>query len=140
MACDDSDGCVTMVIASEAVKQANRLKLSRTLAGQHENVFTAMAARNKSKIISALGVNNEALKDGGCTHIASHTFTLREVAAAAKNFRADCLLGERGFRIVYRGRLESTNQVIKMSVLLTRKKEEAEDKMFESGTGNALCG
>ncbi|GJZ50010.1 probable serine/threonine-protein kinase PBL7, partial [Tanacetum coccineum] len=39
------------------------------------------------------------------------TFTFREVAAAAKNFRADCLLGEGGFGIVYRGRLESTNQL-----------------------------
>ncbi|GKE70061.1 hypothetical protein Tco_1528133 [Tanacetum coccineum] len=45
-ACDDSDGCVTMVIASKAVKQDNRLKLSRILAGQHENVFAAMAARS----------------------------------------------------------------------------------------------
>ncbi|GKC77104.1 hypothetical protein Tco_1127878 [Tanacetum coccineum] len=43
-ACDYSDGCVTMVIASKALKQANRLKLSRILAGQHENVFAAMAA------------------------------------------------------------------------------------------------
>ncbi|GJZ89342.1 probable serine/threonine-protein kinase PBL7 [Tanacetum coccineum] len=95
---------------------------------------------DKSKIISALGVNNEASKDGGCTHVATHTFTLREVAAAAKNFRADCLLGEGWSGIVYRGRLESTNQVIKMSVLLIGKKEEAEDKMFELGTEIALCG
>ncbi|PWA62522.1 Concanavalin A-like lectin/glucanase, subgroup [Artemisia annua] len=65
---------------------------------------------DKSKITSALGVNKEALKDGGSTHIAAHTFTFRELAAAAKNFRADCLLGEGGFGRVYRGRLESTNQ------------------------------
>nr|GEV78793.1 hypothetical protein [Tanacetum cinerariifolium] len=45
MACDDSDGCVTMVIGSYAVKQANRLKLSRILAGHHEYAFAAMAAR-----------------------------------------------------------------------------------------------
>ena len=66
---------------------------------------------DKSKITSALGVNKEALKDGGSTHIAAHTFTFRELAAAAKNFRADCLLGEGGFGRVYKGRLESTNQV-----------------------------
>nr|GEU44187.1 probable serine/threonine-protein kinase PBL7 [Tanacetum cinerariifolium] len=64
----------------------------------------------KSKITSSLGVSKEALKDVGCTHIATHTFTFREVTAAAKNFRADCLLGEGWFGRVYRGRLESTNQ------------------------------
>nr|GEY27618.1 zinc finger, CCHC-type [Tanacetum cinerariifolium] len=54
----------------------------------------------KSKITSALGVNKEALKDVGCTHIASHTFTFREVTATAKNFRADCVLGEGWFERV----------------------------------------
>nr|GEV14177.1 serine/threonine-protein kinase CDL1-like [Tanacetum cinerariifolium] len=66
--------------------------------------------KDKSKITSALGVNKEALKDVGCTHIVAPTFTFCEVAAAAKNFRADYLLGEGGFGRVYRGRLESTNQ------------------------------
>ncbi|GKG62123.1 hypothetical protein Tco_0632027, partial [Tanacetum coccineum] len=41
---------------------------------------------------SGMSGNNEASKDGGCTHVAAHTFTLREVVAAAKNFRADFLL------------------------------------------------
>lgn len=72
---------------------------------------------DKSKITSALGVNKEALKDGGSTHIAAHTFTFRELAAAAKNFRADCLLGEGGFGRVYKGRLESTNQVVAIKQL-----------------------
>lgn len=58
-----------------------------------------------------MGVNKEGCKDGGSAHIAAHTFTFRELAVAAKNFRADCLLGEGGFGRVYRGRLESTNQV-----------------------------
>nr|GEV42432.1 probable serine/threonine-protein kinase PBL7 [Tanacetum cinerariifolium] len=73
---------------------------------------------DKSKITSALGVNKEALKDIGCTHIAAHTFTFREVAAAAKNFRADCLLGEGWFGRVYRGRLESTNQLADSGLLI----------------------
>lgn len=72
---------------------------------------------DKSKITSALCVNKEALKDGGSTHIAAHTFTFRELAAAAKNFRADCLLGEGGFGRVYKGRLESTNQVVAIKQL-----------------------
>lgn len=45
-------------------------------------------------------------KDGS-THIAAQTFTFRELAAATKNFRQDCLLGEGGFGRVYRGRLEN---------------------------------
>ncbi|XP_024960591.1 probable serine/threonine-protein kinase PBL7 [Cynara cardunculus var. scolymus] len=72
---------------------------------------------DKLKINSALGINKEGLKDGGSTHIAAHTFTFRELAAAAKNFRADCLLGEGGFGRVYRGRLESTNQVVAIKQL-----------------------
>lgn len=49
--------------------------------------------------------------DGGSNDIAVYTFTFRELAAATKNFRADCLLGEGGFGRVYKGCLESTNQV-----------------------------
>ncbi|KAG6763606.1 hypothetical protein POTOM_031033 [Populus tomentosa] len=59
----------------------------------------------------------EAPKDGGSEHIAAHTFTFRELANATKNFRADCLLGEGGFGRVYKGRLESTNQVVAIKQL-----------------------
>lgn len=51
-------------------------------------------------------------KDGPTPHIAAQTFTFRELAAATKNFRPECLLGEGGFGRVYKGRLESTGQVI----------------------------
>lgn len=73
---------------------------------------------DKSKVNSAVGVNKDASKDGGSTHIAAHTFTFRELAAAAKNFRPDYLLGEGGFGRVYRGRLESTNQVCRIGRVL----------------------
>ena len=56
-------------------------------------------------------MKKEGSKDGGSDHIAAHTFAFRELAAATKNFRADCLLGEGGFGRVYKGRLESTSQV-----------------------------
>ena len=49
---------------------------------------------------------------GGARHIAAQTFTFKELAAATKNFRAECLIGEGGFGRVYKGRLESTNQVL----------------------------
>lgn len=60
---------------------------------------------------SSLDIKKEATKDGGSDHIGAYTFTFRELAAATKNFRADCLLGEGGFGRVYKGRLESSNQV-----------------------------
>lgn len=44
-------------------------------------------------------------------NISAQTFTFRELAAATKNFRPDCFLGEGGFGRVYKGRLESTGQV-----------------------------
>lgn len=50
-------------------------------------------------------------KDGPTAHIAAQTFTFRELAAATKNFRPECLLGEGGFGRVYKGRLESSGQV-----------------------------
>lgn len=53
----------------------------------------------------------EASKEGGSDHTAARTFTFRELAAATKNFRGDYLLGEGGFGRVYKGRLESSNQV-----------------------------
>lgn len=65
----------------------------------------------KLKVSSSFDIKKEASKDGGSGHIAAHTFTFFELATATKHFRADCLLGEGGFGRVYKGRLESTNQV-----------------------------
>ncbi|KAF3442072.1 hypothetical protein FNV43_RR15988 [Rhamnella rubrinervis] len=59
----------------------------------------------------------EGSKNGGPDHIAAQTFPFRELAAATRNFRAECLLGEGGFGRVYKGRLESTNQVVAIKQL-----------------------
>ncbi|KAL3727612.1 hypothetical protein ACJRO7_032365 [Eucalyptus globulus] len=56
-------------------------------------------------------------KDGPTAHIAAQTFTFRELAAATKNFRPESLLGEGGFGRVYKGRLESTGQVVAVKQL-----------------------
>lgn len=46
------------------------------------------------------------------THnISAQTFTFRELAAATRNFRPECFIGEGGFGPVYKGRIESTGQV-----------------------------
>ncbi|GAA0143330.1 hypothetical protein LIER_04039 [Lithospermum erythrorhizon] len=65
----------------------------------------------------SIDVKKETPKDQGSDHIAAHTFTFRELAAATKNFRPECLLGEGGFGRVYKGRLESTNQIVAIKQL-----------------------
>ncbi|KAK2636858.1 hypothetical protein Ddye_031650 [Dipteronia dyeriana] len=50
-------------------------------------------------------------------NIAAQTFTFRELAAATKNFRPESFLGEGGFGRVYKGRLESTGQVVAVKQL-----------------------
>ncbi|KAD5961775.1 hypothetical protein R6Q59_014845 [Mikania micrantha] len=59
----------------------------------------------------------EVIKNGGSDNLAAQTFTFRELAAATKNFRGDCLLGEGGFGRVYKGRLESSNQIVAIKQL-----------------------
>ncbi|XP_074569671.1 serine/threonine-protein kinase PBS1-like [Curcuma longa] len=49
--------------------------------------------------------------------ISAHTFTFRELAAATKNFRDECFLGEGGFGCVYKGQLESTGQIVAVKQL-----------------------
>ncbi|KAJ6923046.1 serine/threonine-protein kinase PBL7 isoform X1 [Populus alba x Populus x berolinensis] len=56
-------------------------------------------------------------KNGGSDSTTAQTFTFRELAFATKNFRAECLLGEGGFGRVYKGYLESTNQVVAIKQL-----------------------
>lgn len=65
----------------------------------------------KFKVNTSLDEKEDSYRNGGSGHIAAHTFTFRELAAATKYFREDCLLGEGRFGRVYKGRLERTNQV-----------------------------
>ncbi|XP_022946686.1 serine/threonine-protein kinase PBL27-like [Cucurbita moschata] len=74
---------------------------------------------DKSKTWSVSDAKNEPTvqKDGTTAHIAAQTFTFRELATATKNFRPECLLGEGGFGRVYKGRLDSTGQVVAVKQL-----------------------
>ncbi|WOL16161.1 serine/threonine-protein kinase PBS1 [Canna indica] len=56
-------------------------------------------------------------KDVSGVNISAHTFAFRELAAATKNFRDECFLGEGGFGRVYKGRLESTSQIVAVKQL-----------------------
>ncbi|KAJ4762236.1 Kinase superfamily protein [Rhynchospora pubera] len=49
--------------------------------------------------------------------ISAQTFTFRELANATRNFRPECFLGEGGFGRVYKGRLDSTSQVVAIKQL-----------------------
>lgn len=51
-------------------------------------------------------------KDTPLVNISAQTFTFRELAIATKNFKPECFIGEGGFGRVYKGRLESTGQVM----------------------------
>ncbi|XP_057438382.1 probable serine/threonine-protein kinase PBL7 isoform X1 [Lotus japonicus] len=61
--------------------------------------------------------SKDASKSGSTDHIAAQTFSFRDLATATRNFRAECLLGEGGFGRVYKGRLESINQVVAIKQL-----------------------
>ncbi|KAA0039839.1 hypothetical protein IC582_027303 [Cucumis melo] len=50
-------------------------------------------------------------------NISAQTFTFRELATATKNFRPECFIGEGGFGRVYKGRLESTGQIVAVKQL-----------------------
>ncbi|KAL2922820.1 Serine/threonine-protein kinase PBL27, partial [Bienertia sinuspersici] len=78
-----------------------------------------LARLNKSKSRNGSDPKKEPpiSKDGSTAHIAAQTFTFRELAAATKNFRPESLLGEGGFGRVYKGRLESTGQVVAVKQL-----------------------
>ncbi|XVE99410.1 hypothetical protein REPUB_Repub03eG0195800 [Reevesia pubescens] len=82
-----------------------------------KKLSTNNLTNSDDQIPSTSEAKKEATKDGGSDHIAAHTFSFRELAAASKNFRADCLLGEGGFGRVYKGRLESTNRVVAIKQL-----------------------
>ncbi|KAF2295862.1 hypothetical protein GH714_034740 [Hevea brasiliensis] len=87
----------------------------KTLKKRPDDQIPSSSAKTRPNLV--LDVKKETSTDGGSDQIAVHTFTFRELAAATKNFRADCLLGEGGFGQVYKGRLESTNQVVAIKQL-----------------------
>ncbi|KAL8480398.1 hypothetical protein ACS0TY_026549 [Phlomoides rotata] len=55
--------------------------------------------------------------DGSSDKIAAKTFTFKEMAAATRHFRSECLLGEGGFGRVYKGQLETSSQVVAIKQL-----------------------
>ncbi|CAA7406287.1 unnamed protein product [Spirodela intermedia] len=68
-------------------------------------------------VLKESSLDGKEIPKNGLDHISAQTFSFRELAAATKNFRVDCLLGEGGFGRVYKGRLENTNQIVAIKQL-----------------------
>ncbi|ERN18850.1 probable serine/threonine-protein kinase PBL26 isoform X2 [Amborella trichopoda] len=86
----------------------------RSVATHYRNTSPVQPESTKLKATA------DGKKDGGKVgngNIAAQTFTFRELAAATKNFRAECLLGEGGFGRVYKGRLENNSQLVAVKQL-----------------------
>ncbi|GLT38071.1 hypothetical protein SLA2020_123410 [Shorea laevis] len=83
------------------------------------NISKLSSGGDKLRSGSNLGCKRDlpAPRDGPGVQIAAQTFTFRELAAATKNFRPECFLGEGGFGRVYKGQLESTGQVVAVKQL-----------------------
>ncbi|KAJ9176133.1 hypothetical protein P3X46_011478 [Hevea brasiliensis] len=73
-----------------------------------------LRSRSNGRSKRELPVPKDGLSGG---NIAAQTFTFRELAAATKNFRPESFIGEGGFGCVYKGRLESTGQVVAVKQL-----------------------
>lgn len=76
----------------------------------HLNPYFVDVSAGKLKKNSSMNSRSSS-KNGDSDHIAAQTFPFRELATATRNFRAECLLGEGGFGRVYKGHLETINQV-----------------------------
>lgn len=82
-------------------------------------IRTLSSGSDRFKTRSTLGSKKEILaqKEGYGVTISSQTFTFRELAAATKNFKPESFLGEGGFGRVYKGRLETTGQIVAVKQL-----------------------
>ncbi|XP_041025771.1 probable serine/threonine-protein kinase PBL7 [Juglans microcarpa x Juglans regia] len=98
--------------------KAKVMKKKKNLELQESPLDRIKPSSENLKISSSLA-SKEASKIGGSNYISesAQIFTFRELAAATRNFRAECFLGEGGFGRVYKGRLEGTDQVVAIKQL-----------------------
>ncbi|CAM8911865.1 hypothetical protein QQ045_033112 [Rhodiola kirilowii] len=101
---------VKEVVKRDAVKEV-------ATGAQTHNLNRLSSDKSKSRTGSNHKKEQPIPKDGPTAHIAAQTFTFRELAAATKNFQQESQLGEGGFGRVYKGRLESTGQVVAVKQL-----------------------
>ncbi|KAI3812523.1 hypothetical protein L1987_17233 [Smallanthus sonchifolius] len=101
------------------VKEVSKKDNGKEGSASHQSHHVSRVSSGKSKSKVSLDHKKDQMvaKDGQTANIAAQTFTFRELAAATKNFRPESLLGEGGFGRVYKGRLESTGQVVAVKQL-----------------------
>lgn len=117
-------GCLPCFGSSKRVRKAsNKVSsfkdIQATIPLAHEQFPHAAAGSEQLKSTSSVdNINGKELSSqGGQRQIGAQTFTFRELAAATRNFRPECFLGEGGFGRVYKGRLESTGQIVAVKQL-----------------------
>ncbi|XP_043726181.1 serine/threonine-protein kinase PBS1-like [Telopea speciosissima] len=98
-------------------KEGDDKQESQATVNSNVSRLSSGADRLKSRNNTELRRESSGLKDGPDVPIGAHTFSFRELAAVTKNFRPESLLGEGGFGRVYKGRLESTGQVVAVKQL-----------------------
>ncbi|MED6208991.1 putative serine/threonine-protein kinase pbl7 [Stylosanthes scabra] len=91
-------------------KKAEKIQVQDNLVDQIKHPSGKLNRNSSAK-------SKDTSTNGNSEHIAAQTFSFRELATATRNFRAECLLGEGGFGRVYKGRLESINQVVAIKQL-----------------------
>lgn len=100
------------------VKQVpNNKEPASLVLHSHHHSTKVSSDKSKSRSVSDPKKEPPSPKNGPTANIAAQTFTFRELAAATKSFRPESLLGEGGFGRVYKGRLESTGQVVAVKQL-----------------------
>ncbi|PSR84735.1 Serine/threonine-protein kinase [Actinidia chinensis var. chinensis] len=98
-------------------KQSDHRKEIRPSVSSNISRLSSGEDRLKSRSNVGLRKESSGPKDAPDVNIAAQTFTFRELATATKNFRPESFIGEGGFGSVYKGRLESTGQVVAVKKL-----------------------
>ncbi|XP_031476137.1 probable serine/threonine-protein kinase PBL7 [Nymphaea colorata] len=108
-------GCFLCV--SSRSRAVNRIEEEDTTASNSRSGFhieTPETGRRANSFSRNRRGSSDGPNDG---RISAHSFSFRELATATRNFKPTNLIGEGGFGRVYKGRLESTDQIVAVKQL-----------------------